>query len=69
MPLMRIITINLPDAYVDCIEQVHRLGFYPSRSEVVRVAVNAFLKKEMVLNQDLEAAAFEALLKSTGELL
>lgn len=45
---MRIITINLPESYIRAIEHlIGDAGIYPSRSELIRVAVREFLIKEM----------------------
>ncbi len=45
---MRIITVNLPESYLKAID--HLTGenaIYPSRSELIRVAVREFLIKEL----------------------
>ena len=45
---MRIITINLPDAYVKALEKLTaELGIFPSRSEAIRTALRAFITKEI----------------------
>jgi Arc/MetJ-type ribon-helix-helix transcriptional regulator len=45
---MRIITVNLPESYLKAIDHlVGETGIYPSRSELVRVAVREFLIKEL----------------------
>lgn len=43
---MKICTINVPDRYLDVIKVLVDLGFYPSRSEAVRVALKQFLNEE-----------------------
>ena len=50
---MRIITVNLPESYIHAIE--HLIGenaMYPSRSELIRVAVREFLIKELSTAQN-----------------
>lgn len=42
----RICTINIPDQYLDCLESMVNLGFYPSRSEAIRAAIKQFLVDE-----------------------
>lgn len=45
---MRIITVNLPVSYLKIIEKLTgNKGLYPSRSELIRVAVRAFLIREL----------------------
>jgi len=45
---MRIITVNLPQAFLDAIEGlVGETGLYSSRSELIRVAVREWLLREM----------------------
>lgn len=57
-PPMKIVTINIPDQYLDCIESMVNLGFFPSRSEAVREALKGFLSNESTLNSDLDKTAF-----------
>jgi Arc/MetJ-type ribon-helix-helix transcriptional regulator len=56
---MKIVTINIPNAYLDCLGSMVNMGFFPSRSEAVRQAIKRFLVKEQTLNQDLEVERFE----------
>ena len=45
---MKIITVNLPVSYIHTIKNlVGDTGLYPSRSELIRVAVRDFLIKEL----------------------
>lgn len=45
---MRIITVNLPLTYLKAIDALTgRSGLYPSRSELIRVAVRQWLIKEI----------------------
>ena len=45
---MRIITVNLPESYLKTIDHlVGENALYPSRSELIRVAVREFLIKEL----------------------
>ena len=47
---MKIVTVNIPDSFLDSIEKlVGEDGLYPSRSELIRVAVREFLLKELTL--------------------
>jgi len=45
---MKIITINLPVSYINAInKKVGKNALYPSRSELIRVAVRDFLIREL----------------------
>jgi Arc/MetJ-type ribon-helix-helix transcriptional regulator len=45
---MKIITVNLPESYIKAIDNlIGEKAVYPSRSELVRVAVREFLIKEL----------------------
>ncbi len=47
MPKMRIISVQVPQSYVNAMDQLVKRGVYPNRSEVIRAALREFLKKEM----------------------
>ncbi len=45
---MRIITVNLPESYLKAMDKmIGEKAIYPSRSELIRVAVREFLIKEL----------------------
>lgn len=45
---MRVITINLPQSYIKALNSISGKGtLYPSRSELIRIAVREFLIKEV----------------------
>lgn len=49
---MKIVTVNIPEAYLDVIKKLvcnddNPDGLYPSRSELIRCAVREFLIKEI----------------------
>jgi Arc/MetJ-type ribon-helix-helix transcriptional regulator len=51
---MKIITVNLPTAYITTIKSlVGDSGLYPSRSELIRVAVRDFLIKELKVAKNI----------------
>ncbi|AJC71083.1 MAG: type II toxin-antitoxin system ParD family antitoxin [Thermococcus sp.] len=47
MTKMRIISVQVPQSYVNAMDQLVKRGLYPNRSEVIRAALREFLKKEM----------------------
>ena len=58
---MKIVTINIPNQYLDCLEVLVNMGYYPSRSEVVRKALKRFLIKEENYNQKMNPQTFQSL--------
>jgi len=51
---MKIVTVNIPESYLGSIEKlVGANGLYPSRSELIRVAVRDFLIRELKMANDM----------------
>ena len=51
---MKIVTVNVPESYIDAINKlIGQNGLYPSRSELIRCAVRAFLIKELKLANNM----------------
>lgn len=48
---MKIITVKIPEIYVELIDELVRLGIYPSRSEAIRVAIRDFLRREISMRR------------------
>ena len=44
---MKLITVKLPEALLDGLDELSRSGMYPSRSAAIRSAVRNLLKKEL----------------------
>ena len=45
---MKIVTVNIPESYLESIKRlIGENGLYPSRSELIRCAVREFLIKEL----------------------
>ncbi len=61
---MKIITINLPEKYLEAIQTLNDLGVYPSRSEAIRCALSQFLSDELKMFQNLEDETFKMLVRS-----
>ena len=51
---MKIITINLPEKYLNVIQTLIDLQTYPSRSEVIRLALQDFLEPELEFDNILQ---------------
>ncbi|ADV65595.1 ribbon-helix-helix domain-containing protein [Desulfurococcus mucosus] len=54
IPRMRLITVKMPELYVEGIDELVRIGRYSSRSEVIRVAIRDLLKKELWVKEASE---------------
>ena len=51
---MKIVTVNVPESYIDAINKlIGENGLYPSRSELIRVAVREFLLKELRMAKNM----------------
>ena len=50
---MQIVTINIPNMFVDAIARLTEQGLYPSRSEAIRSALRDFLKGELEMVEEL----------------
>jgi len=61
---MKIITINLPEKYLEAIQTLNDLGIYPSRSEAIRTALSQFLDEELKMFNNLEEDTFKMLVRS-----
>jgi len=61
---MKIITINLPEKYLQAIQILNDMGVYPSRSEAIRIALDDFLTKELKMFKDLDDESFKMLIRS-----
>lgn len=56
---MRICTINVPNAYLECISVLTDMGYFPSRSEAVRQALAKFVSKELGNMEQLTGENFK----------
>ena len=44
--MVKLVTLNIPQVYLDGIEHLVEQEIYPNRSETIRIAVRDFLRKE-----------------------
>ncbi|MBD3198065.1 MAG: ribbon-helix-helix protein, CopG family [Candidatus Lokiarchaeota archaeon] len=44
---MKLITVHIPEKYVQGMEELVTANYYPNRSEVIRVAIRDLLKTEL----------------------
>lgn len=64
MTRMKIITINLPEQYIQAIQSLQDIGICASRSEAIRTALREFLEDELKTFNDLETNAFKKIIIS-----
>ena len=50
---MKLVTVKLPDALVQGIDELIKAGMYPSRSALIRNAVRDLLKSELWKQQNV----------------
>lgn len=46
-PKLKIITIKMPELYLESIDELVKIGKYKNRSEVIRIAVRDLLRREL----------------------
>jgi Arc/MetJ-type ribon-helix-helix transcriptional regulator len=44
---MKVVTICMPESYVDGVDELIEQGMYPNRSEVIRIAIRDLLVDEL----------------------
>lgn len=51
---LKIVTVNVPESYIEAIKKlIGADGLYPSRSELIRVAVREFIIRELKMAKNL----------------
>ena len=48
---MKVVTVHLPEAYIEAIDQLVRRKLYPNRAEAIRMAVRDFIMEEAVISE------------------
>jgi Arc/MetJ-type ribon-helix-helix transcriptional regulator len=43
---MKVVTVHMPEAYLEAIDELVRRRMYPNRAEAIRMAVRDFIKNE-----------------------
>ena len=44
---LKLVSVHLPEKYIELLEQLVEMGLYPSRSEAIRVAVRDLIRREL----------------------
>jgi len=48
---VRLVTVKVPEIYLEGIDELVKLGRYSSRSEVIRTAIRDLLRRELWVNK------------------
>lgn len=54
----KVITINVPEQYLECIQNLIDLDYFPSRSEAIRQSLKQFLNKENNFVEEISSPIF-----------
>ena len=46
---MKVVTVHLPEAYLEAIDELVKRRLYPNRAEVIRMAVRDLIRREAKL--------------------
>ncbi|MHA1245389.1 MAG: ribbon-helix-helix domain-containing protein [Candidatus Heimdallarchaeota archaeon] len=50
--MMRLLTVHVPEGFLEGLEELIRIKKYPNKSEIIRVAIRDLLRDELWRNQD-----------------
>ncbi len=45
--MMKLVTLHVPETYIDGLEKLVKNNLYPNRSEAIRIAIRDLLKREL----------------------
>lgn len=51
---MKVVTVHLPEPYIEALDELVKRKRYPNRAEAIRMAVRDFLMEEFRIIQDEE---------------
>jgi len=51
-PKLRLVTVKMPELYIEGIEELVKIGKYRNKSEVIRVAVRDLLRRELWMREE-----------------
>ncbi len=51
---MKLISVNLPEAYIKVLELLVAEGKFPNRSEAIRVAIRDLIKTEYLIEESIK---------------
>ncbi|MDJ0270021.1 MAG: ribbon-helix-helix domain-containing protein [Aigarchaeota archaeon] len=48
---MKVVTVHLPEPYLEAIDELVRRRLYPNRAEAIRMAVRDFIREEVQVSE------------------
>jgi len=48
---VKVVTVHLPEVYIEAIDELVRRRIYPNRAEAIRMAVRDFIREEAVISE------------------
>jgi len=48
---VKVVTVHLPEAYIEAIDQLVKKKLYPNRAEAIRMAVRDFIMEEAMISE------------------
>jgi len=48
---VKVVTVHLPEAYIEAIDELVRRRIYPNRAEAIRMAVRDFIREEAAISE------------------
>lgn len=48
---MKVVTVHLPEAYIEAIDQLVKRRLYPNRAEAIRMAIRDFIMEEAMRSE------------------
>jgi len=48
---VKVVTVHLPEVYIEAIDQLVKKKLYPNRAEAIRMAVRDFIMEEAVTSE------------------
>ncbi len=49
---LKVISVRLPETYIEIMDELVKIKVYPSRSEIIRMALRDFLRKELRMHRE-----------------
>jgi len=49
---MKLITVHIPEKFLEALDELVAEGRYPNRSEIIRIAIRDFLREELWRRKD-----------------
>jgi len=48
---VKVVTVHLPEAYIEAIDQLVKRKLYPNRAEAIRMAIRDFIMEEAMISE------------------